>query len=95
MDDLLLARTPRPQRDALVFQGFEFGKVRGADAWAASITTRADLPGRTRRDLRDTFGSQLVSAGIPLLYVSRQLRHSTTAVTEKHYAKWIPGDSDL
>lgn len=45
--------------------------------------------------LRDTFGSQLVSGGIPLLYVSRQLGHSTTAVTEKHYAKWIPGDDDL
>ena len=49
----------------------------------------------TPKDLRDTFGSWLVSLGIPMLYVSRQLGHSTTGVTETHYAKWIPGDGSL
>ncbi len=92
LGDLYLSQTPRPGRDALVFS-IEPRRFRKG-AWA-SISERADLPGRTPKDLRDTFGSQLVSAGIPLLYVSRQLGHSTTAVTETHYAKWIPGEGDL
>jgi len=93
LGDLYLSRTPRPGRDALVFAGVDSRRFR-EDAWA-SILDRADLPGLMPKDLRDTFASQLVSAGIPLLYVSRQLGHSTTGVTEKHYAKWIPGDGDL
>ena len=36
-----------------------------------------------------------MSAGIPLEYISRQLGHSTTAVTETHYAKWVPGGGDF
>ena len=59
------------------------------------IIARADLPGWVPKDLRDTFGSWLVSCAVPLLYVSRQLGHSSIAVTEKHYAKWIPGGGDL
>ena len=44
---------------------------------------------RRLKDLRDTFASQLVSAGIPLGYVSHQLGHANLAVTAKHYARWI------
>jgi hypothetical protein len=76
-----------------VFSGVDPRRFRDG-SWA-SILDRADLPGRTPKDLRDTFASQLVSAGIPLHYVSRQLGHSTTGVTEAHYAKWIPGEGDL
>ena len=44
------------------------------------------------KDLRDTFASQLLSNGIQLVYVQRQLGHSTPQVTARHYAKWCGGD---
>ncbi len=45
-----------------------------------------------RKDLRDTFASVLISNGIQLKYVSKQLGHGSIAITEKSYAKWCFGD---
>ena len=42
------------------------------------------------KDLRDTFASQLLTCGVQLGYVSRQLGHSKPTVTADHYAKWLP-----
>jgi hypothetical protein len=44
------------------------------------------------KDLRDTFASQLLTSGVSLGYVSRQLGHADVAVTAKHYARWAGGD---
>ena len=44
------------------------------------------------KDLRDSFASQLLTAGVQLGYVSRQLGHSSPFVTADHYAKWCGGD---
>jgi hypothetical protein len=41
------------------------------------------------KDLRDTFASQLFSAGVQLGYVSHQLGHADVTTTVRHYAKWI------
>ena len=41
------------------------------------------------KDLRDTFASQLLTAGIPLAWISKQLGHGNAAVTSRHYATWI------
>ncbi len=41
----------------------------------------------------DTFASQLLTAGIQLGYVSRQLGHSDVSVTARHYARWAGGDA--
>jgi integrase len=39
---------------------------------------------------RHTFASQLISvARLPIKYVSVQLGHANTAITEMHYAKWV------
>ena len=71
--------------------------LRGIDPnnWAkrewTRITKRTGIAAR-RKDLRDTFASVLISNGIPLKYISRQLGHSQTAITEKSYAKWCHGD---
>lgn len=46
------------------------------------------------KDLRDTFASQLLTAGITLQYISGELGHECVGVTEKHYAKWIGEDDD-
>jgi integrase len=56
-------------------------------AQAAGITAAV-----TPTTLRHTFGSILVMNGVPLSYVASQLGHSSIAVTEKHYARWVPGE---
>jgi integrase len=57
--------------------------------------TKADGSSRLRspKDLRDTFASQLLTAGVQLGYVSRQLGHSDVSVTARHYARWAGGDA--
>jgi len=45
------------------------------------------------KDLRDTFASQLLTSGVSLGYVSKQLGHADVAVTARHYARWAGGDS--
>src|SRR5882724_2300844 len=40
--------------------------------------------------LRDTFAVTMLLKGAPLEDVSKLLSHSSTAVTEKYYASWIP-----
>ena len=42
-------------------------------------------------DLRGTYTSLAVSAGVPIYFVSKSLGHSDTATTEKHYASLAPG----
>jgi len=54
------------------------------------ILRRAGMAQRPPKDLRDSFGSWLLTVGIPLTYISRQLGHADTKVTERHYARWIP-----
>jgi len=41
-------------------------------------------------DLRGTYTSLAVSAGVPIYFVSKSLGHSDTATTEKHYASLAP-----
>ncbi len=53
----------------------------------------ARLAGHSPKDLRDTFASQLITAGIQLGYVSKQLGHADVAVTARHYARWAGGDA--
>jgi len=45
------------------------------------------------KDLRDTFASQLLTAGVQLGYVSQQLGHADVAVTARHSARWAGGDA--
>jgi integrase len=48
-------------------------------------------PPVTFHELRDTFASHLVMAGVPILTVSKLLGHADVRVTEKHYAHLAPG----
>jgi integrase len=50
---------------------------------AAEITQQV-----TPHGLRDTFASQLLSAGVQLAYVSNQLGHADVAITARSYARW-------
>ncbi|HEY8154186.1 MAG TPA: tyrosine-type recombinase/integrase [Myxococcota bacterium] len=47
----------------------------------------------TPHNLRDTYASQLLSAGMQLVYVSAQLGHADVAVTARHYARWCGDDA--
>ncbi|MFV2069466.1 MAG: hypothetical protein ACC645_21080, partial [Pirellulales bacterium] len=64
---------------------------------AAGITPakRADDSTRIRtpKDLRDTYASQRLTAGVQLGYVSHQLGHSDVSVTARHYARWAGCDA--
>jgi integrase len=55
---------------------------------ARKRTQETDAEGLSPKDLRDTYGSWLITAGVQLAYVSDQLGHADTAVTAKHYARW-------
>jgi len=41
------------------------------------------------KELRDTYASHLLTQGIPIQFVSRQLGHGGVSVTEQHYAKYL------
>ena len=47
-------------------------------------------PAVTFHELRDTFASHLVKAGVPLLTVSQLLGHKDSRTTEKYYAHLAP-----
>jgi integrase len=70
-----------------------FGKVCEAAGIGPAVKPDGTMHARSPKDLRDTFASQLLTAGIQLGYVSRQLGHSDVRVTARHYARWAGGDS--
>ncbi|HTF36645.1 MAG TPA: tyrosine-type recombinase/integrase [Myxococcota bacterium] len=79
-----------PAPEALVFPGLKPRDFYRTE-WRR-ICARAGLGHRMLKDLRDTYASHLLSAGVQLGYVSKQLGHSNVAVTAQHYAKWAGGD---
>ena len=56
----------------------------------ARALKRAKLSQFSLYDLRHTYASLLLSEGAPLLYVQKQMGHSSAAVTLKYYSKWMP-----
>ena len=76
--------------DRLVLEHVEPANVRHRE-WRR-VCERAGLGHRSLKCLRDTYASQLLSAGVQLGYISRQLGHSGVAVTSAHYARWAGGD---
>ena len=56
------------------------------------MRARAGLATLRFKDLRDTYASRLLTAGVPIQYLSRQLGHAGIAVTQAHYARWLGDD---
>ena len=79
-----------PSPDALILQGTDASNFRKRQ-WRR-ICERAGLGHRSIKDLRDTYASQLLMAGISIGYISRQLGHAGTQITSEHYAKWLSED---
>lgn len=61
--------------------------VRGA---MRAVCAEAELPQRSPHALRHTYGSLLVSRGVPLEYVRRQLGHASIKITADLYGRWLP-----
>src|SRR5208337_4944040 len=80
----------QPGPEALVFQGLKPRDFYRGE-WRR-ICARAGLGYRMLKDLRDTYASHLLSAGVQLGYVSKQLGHSNVSITATHYARWAGGD---
>jgi integrase len=80
----------RPDPSTLVLAGLDRANFRKR-VWAP-LAAGAGITGHTLKDLRDSYACHLVSAGIPLGYVSKQLGHADIAITARHYARWI-GDA--
>ena len=80
----------KPAPGALVLAGIEPGNFRHRD-WRRTLE-RAGIGHRAMKDLRDTFASQLLTAGVQLGYVSAQLGHADVTVTSRHYARWCSSD---
>jgi integrase len=51
------------------------------------VVSRAKLEGASFKCLRDTYGSWMLSAGVRLVVVSKQLGHASVTTTEKHYVR--------
>jgi integrase len=77
----------RPDASTLILAGVDPANFRKRE-WVP-VMAGAGLTGHTPKDLRDSFASHLLTAGIPLGYISRQLGHADTAVTARHYARWV------
>jgi integrase len=59
----------------------------------ALVLESAKLEGRgyTPKNLRHSFASWLLTAGVPVAYVGELLGHADGGITaSKHYAKWVP-----
>lgn len=61
-------------------------------ARACSPCARQSLGHRLLKDLRDAFASQLLTAGVQLGYVSKQISLAHLAVTARLHARWAEGD---
>jgi integrase len=81
----------RPGPEKLALPGFDPPNFHHR-GWR-KILDRAQIGHRSPKDLRDTYASWLLSLGVQLGYISRQLGHADVATTAEHYARWCGGDA--
>jgi len=56
------------------------------------VCKAAGLEVRNPHDLRHTYATTLLMAGMSPAYVQRQLGHSSIAITVDIYGHWVPGE---
>ncbi len=80
----------QPSAESRVFPSFNGDNFRRRE-WADICGKKgAGIGHRQIKDLRDSYASLLLSAGIPLAFVSKQLGHQSMQLTERHYARYMP-----
>ena len=60
-------------------------KAEGLDTFTASLILSKKLPSIHLHDLRHTYGSRLLSKGVPLADVSKLMGHSSVQITADIY----------
>jgi hypothetical protein len=86
----LLQAVKRP--NGYFFWSGESRKSSVADTWRkrlARVFKASGIKGGHPHRFRDTFAVELLLAGVPVERVSIRLGHSSTRITEKHYAPWV------
>jgi integrase len=58
------------------------------------IASRAGLPGIRLHDLRHTYATAALAAGVPVKVLSQRIGHADVGVTLKVYAHVLPGDDE-
>lgn len=76
------------QTDAPFIHAAQFNKT-----FFKPFLEKAGVAHRGAGQLRHTFASQNLTAGISKEWIARQMGHSDTAMVDKHYGKWITVDS--
>jgi integrase len=71
-----------PGSEARVLEGVNY--FTWSERESRRIKKRADLGPIRFKDLRDTYASQLLTAGISMQYIKGQLGHESVQTTEKH-----------
>lgn len=56
----------------------------------AAACIAAGLESLSFHELRHTYASSLMNAGVPLAFIAKQLGHANTVMTEKHYGHLAP-----
>ncbi|MFT5717179.1 MAG: integrase [Oleiphilaceae bacterium] len=57
------------------------------------LLAKASVRHRGPNQLRHTFASQCLTAGISKEWIARQLGHNSTNMVDKHYARWLQSDA--
>ena len=89
-----LDQLPQPLRpDQLVFPATEGGHITLSNwrrrVWYPALE-RADVERRPLYQMRHTFATLALAAGMPIDFVSRQLGHTDIRTTLRFYARYIP-----
>lgn len=92
----LLLHTADKKKSDWLFTGPDGGQL-VADSYRGrfkAATTEVGRPDMTPHNLRDTYASWAISAGVPLPIVSESLGHANPAITLNFYAAFFPSDYD-
>lgn len=57
------------------------------------LCNQAKIRYRPIGQARHTFGSQLITAGLPLTWIAKQMGHSSIKMLERHYGRWMEDES--
>jgi len=58
------------------------------------LLRKADLDPRGANQTRHTFASRMLTAGLPIAILAQLMGHSGETMIRRHYARWIPDDSN-
>src|SRR6266566_1472836 len=86
-----LYRAVRRRQEGLVFpdpDGQPWLDHRFRKLWCDAMTI-SDVRYRPPKHMRHTYATLALAAGLPLEFISKQLRHSELETTRKHYARWL------